>query len=509
MSTTRQTCLFLALALAACDGPSAPPDASIDPGRDAQVERDAGALAHDAARPTSDAGIPGEACPPLELEPGVSVDGFVSDVFTWRDARCLPRSAAMVRNDVRDPAGSYGGYLRRYTYEAGGVTRTCDGSSARHPGFGYTVNHYGDTASSSRQASGTWRTVFAGRHHAVHEYTVDQRIDGQTVRVTIQWSFATGRDHPLWAITYDLTGVPADAVRADTRSPYGDLQWDGGADADVSGVGWGDRHRFRSLGAPISLASGWDYTQPNTIPHVIEWATGPDAEMGLVQTQTWSQRDAGGYWFYGSWGRRDDDGPMPEDWNWTYQLNQYELPFPNGQRSKRMAWGSNYGAVGQRSYPAYGDDRMLSGWPYLSYAVFVVLGRHTDAPVQTAITALERTQGVSLEATVGRVATRGPAGIARTDEADYDPPGWDPTRAAWTLQADASRVSLRITAPSAIEHPLFVVRGWTRDEPSRVTLDGLELAPDRGFYASVDGERDELWLTLPRSISGTAALSIE
>ena len=80
------------------------------------------------------------------------------------------------------------------------------------------------------------------------------------------------------------------------------------------------------------MASGWAYETPNRIPYSMMWTTAPDAEMGLVQTETWEQHDAGGFWFYSAWGTRDDDGPMPDDWNWPYQLNQYELPFQAATR---------------------------------------------------------------------------------------------------------------------------------------------------------------------------------
>ena len=185
----------------------------------------------------------------------------------------VARSAAMVRNDAVDPAGHRGGYLRQISYQLGdGSTRTCVGSSDTHSGFGYTVTHYADTASSSRRHR---RHVHDGARGAlspvIDEYHwTDVPIDGQNVAVTIRWMFATGRDHPLWAITYDLSGVPADSVEADTRSPYGDLQWDGGMDVDVDGVGWGDRYRFRLTHSPVTLQGSWDYSQPNTIPHVIE-----------------------------------------------------------------------------------------------------------------------------------------------------------------------------------------------------------------------------------------------
>ena len=46
--------------------------------------------------------------------------------------------------------------------------------------------------------------------------------------VIVQWFFATGRDHPIYAITFDLSGLADGAVSADSRAPYGDVQWDGG-----------------------------------------------------------------------------------------------------------------------------------------------------------------------------------------------------------------------------------------------------------------------------------------
>ncbi len=182
-------------------------------------------------------------------------------------------------------------------------------------------------------------------------------------------------------------------------------------------MGWGDRYKFRSLNSPVTMASGWDYSQPNTIPYVIEWANSPDAEMGLVQTQTYLQHDAGGYWFYDRWGTTDANGPMPEDYNWTYQLNQYELP--STTRSKRMAWGSNFGAVGQTSYLAYGDDKNLVGYPYQSYSVFVVLDKHSLGPVAQQVAEIETVQRTALSASVGTVVASGPAGIGRSDSVAY------------------------------------------------------------------------------------------
>ncbi|HYF63052.1 MAG TPA: hypothetical protein VD886_09595, partial [Herpetosiphonaceae bacterium] len=326
-------------------------------------------------------GSGGAAYAPLAVNSNANVDGFISDQFAWTDSAGQPRSAALVKNDRRDPTNHWGGFLRQYTYSPGAGTRVVNGSSAAHPGFGYTTNHFGvdgGQATLSHGYPGTYAAVLRGRHHAIHRFKWRLPIGGP-VDVTVHWLFATGRDHPLYAVTFDSSPAGPNAVNADTRAPYGDLQWDGGDNSPVAGVGWGDRYKFRSLNSPVTMAGGWDYSQPNTVPYVIEYTVSPDAEMGLVQTQTYAQHDAGGYWLYPKWGTADADGPMPENYNWTYQLNQYELPFTT--TSKRMAWGSNFGAVGQTAYQAYGDDKTLSGYPYQSYSVFVVLDRHSRAAV--------------------------------------------------------------------------------------------------------------------------------
>ena len=129
--------------------------------------------------------------------------------------------------------------------------------------------------------------------------------------------------------------------------------------------------------------------------------------MGLVQTETWEQHDAGGFWFYPAWGTRDDDGPMPENRNWPYQLNQYELPFPGGDTSKRLAWGMNYGVVGQSAHNRHGDDGTARGWPFQSDSVAVVLGTHSSAPVADQTSDIESLVDARITTSVGRVLARG------------------------------------------------------------------------------------------------------
>ncbi|MEZ4273406.1 MAG: hypothetical protein R3C68_18810, partial [Myxococcota bacterium] len=451
---------------------------------------------------------PGDSTPPLGpcgnllRQADANVDGFLTDTFRWFDARCTQRSAAMVHSDITDPTGHQGGYLRRYTYTTNGQTRVCDGASNTHPGWGYAVNHFGNggvNATLSYSYPGSQSVVFLGSHHAIYRYVMTYAVDySHNVRVTIDWFFATGRDHPVWSITYDLaaTGIGANVVNADTRSPYGDLQWDGGAGALVDGVAWGDRYRFTTTKSPLSLLSTWDYSAQNRVPFAMAWSAGSvDAEMGAVQTQTWQQKDGGGYWAYQYWGQTSMTSPPPgptnraymmlNTWNWTYQINQYELfewAPETTTTSKRLAWGANYGAVGQQSYPVYGDDGNLSGYPYQSYSVFMVLGRHSQEAVMNQVRDIEAVHDASLSANVGSVRVQGPAGINRPDLTTYSPAGYNPVYGTWDVEAAANRIDVTFDAEAgALHHPILVVHNFTAAAPQPWKVAGSTWTANKDF----------------------------
>lgn len=452
---------------------------------------------------------------PLLIDEGLDLGGYLCDEYTWTDSNGSQRKAAMVRNTQQDPSTqgpNYGGYMRRYIYDIGGVNRECISTSNRHPGFGMVINHYngGSTSSARHNENNTTSIPLQGENHAIHRYTWTYIIhNGYNIDFTVEWFFATGRDHPVWSVTFDCSNAPADAIDADTRAPYGDIQWTGNSSDNVDGVGWGDRYKFTSLDSPITMNSGWDYSEPNTVPYVIEWADASDAEMGCVQTQTYLQHDAGGYWFYGSWGTVDADGPMPEDWNWTYQLNQYELPW--GSTSKRLAWGSNYGAVGQNSYNAYGDDRTLDGYPYQSYSVHVVLGRHSDQAVFHQVTQVETVQNTSLNAIIGNVIAQGPAGIARTDNVTYEPAGYNHIFGTWELQAQANICEFDLSVSSGqLENPIIVIHNYSSSNlPQNLTIGGNLGTINQDYFPTLDDANDKLWITLSGSFTGTTNIRIE
>jgi hypothetical protein len=408
-----------------------------------------------------------------------------TDRFGWNDGDCRPRSAAMARVG--------GGYVRQFTYEADGALRTATGTGANgHPGWGYGVNHIGDGAWVHHGDAGEFRASFVGTHHAVYEYRYDVAGAPGALPVTLHWFFATGRDHPVLAINFDTSQI-AKGLAADTRTPYGDIAWDGDDQLGltvVSGVGWGDRYKFITTSEPLTLNSTWDYSEANEVPYVLAWATASDSEMGAVQTQTWQQKDAGGSWLYANWGKNSSNqtrnegqvGNMPVAWNWTYQINQYELCFGdtscanNTTSSHRLAWGSNYGAVGgadaSGNYSAYGDDKQLSGWPYQSYSVFMVLGRHSVSPVFSQAREIEVVQKTTLSASVGSVVTMVPGGVGRADLVEAKPAGYDHRYSVWNVAAAENRAVFTINVDDGIlQNPIVVISNFSGAAMPLVKLD--------------------------------------
>jgi len=451
-------------------------------------------------------------CKAIAIGAGATIEGNTGDTFQWSDSECKTRIASMLRNDKKDAFGGNGGYLRAISYESGGKTHNIKGTGTNGwQGFGYVVTHFGSGATHNQGVGGTYRTVLAGTHHAIYEYS--WRLNpGGPVDVKVQWMFATGRSHPLYAITYDATPAGSNKVKADSRAPYGDLAWDDGTKGAVSGVGWGDKNVFTTTGpGPVTPSTPWDYSKPNKIPHAYEWSTPTDSEMGLVATQTMDTYVQGGDYGVGtlgtSWGKTGTKllTDIP-DWAWPFQLNQYELPF--GTTSHRVAWGATYGAVGQTSYTSFGKTQ--SGYPYQSYTVEVVLGSHAPSSVAAAVSEIESIQGVKLSATRGTIAIKGPAGIARTDETTYVPSGFDPVYAAWAVNASANAATVSIdTAGASIRSPMFELRGYTATTlPSKVTLGGKSLTAGVDYFATVDASAKRLWITINGTLSGSTEISI-
>jgi hypothetical protein len=496
----------------------------------------------------------------IEHDVSISSAEIQSDRFTWTDASGEPRKAALSQNR--------GGAMVEYQYQVGGTPRivgVTDANEAAFGGFGYVVSHPTDAAvctpgphdSSSLGfgTPGTFQRVFEGRHHAIFRFTQNYpRYCTKTgpaadhvIPVTIDWVISTGRDNPLWAVTWDMSAIAADVLEDDSRGPYGELLFDGsttsGTHSTIAGVAWGERYKFESTTNPVTYNSAWNWLELNSVPYVKLFTTEVDATMGTVQTQTMSQQDAGGYFGVGAWtfssatlpggnactvATGGVDTVMPCNFNWPFQSINYSLDpgAPNDStRSTRLAWGTNFGFLGQTTYPVMGsadpaiggpvgngvdpnygnESAYASGHPRRSYSTFVVLGLHSLLPVEAQRSQIENVQGTVVTATTGTVVTSGPAGVNRTDTVTYAPAGWNHVYGAWAVQAGAgNKVDVNINAGGlTLTNPLIIVSGWASpDLPGAVRLNGVPLTQDTGYYPSVRGSAQELWVTLNQSLVG-------
>jgi hypothetical protein len=486
----------------------------------------------------------------------VTVLSMLSDRFTWKDSSANSRVAVLAHNDAATAGsgGTRGGELRQFQYQNGGSTRTVSASGSGASGFGYVVSHPNegdescipgpDSSSLGHFTPGTWTRVFEGRHHAIFRFQQNYPRYCSTVGavehdipVTIDWTFSTGRDNPLWSISYDLSGVAVNVLEDDSRAPYGELLFDGsateGAHSVISGVGWGDGYQFTSTTNPVTYNSAWTWNVLNTIPYVKLWTTAIDATMGTVQTQTLSQQDAGGYFDATRWGTTSasgnacaagDDGPdahlMPCSSNWDYQSINYSMGEAIGgsnsdsTNNTRLAWGTEFGFLGQSSYSVNGSsdwggprgNLTASGWPKKSYSVYVVLGSHATDAVAAQVTQMETEQKVSLAASVGSVATSGPAGVNRTDTVTYSPAGYDPVYGALVFNATGNAVTATIGVSSGtLKNPMIIIRNYTSGSyPTTVKFGGTALTMDADYFPSLRSDKSELWITLNKNISGAS-----
>jgi hypothetical protein len=493
---------------------------------------------------------------PLTVQQNDTVAGMLGDRFIWRDSNNQVREAMLAYNNGQvGPGGGTGGSLRQYRYQLpNGATRTAGltGYGAGDGGFGYVVMHASgsacvgdDSPLGGFQPGNGYERVFAGKHHAIlrfrQNYPRNCAATGgamaRTIPVTIDWMFSTGRDHPVWAVTYDIDlASPAAAQNTfndDSRAPYGELAIDGEGFTNLSGVAWGDRYRFTSTGpAPVTLNSAWDWTAPNSVPYVKEWLDGPlsltntlDATMGIVLTQTIAQQDAGGGRTAGGdsmtnfWTKtsatvlggnactnlgRTHPFPCANDWPYQANANSLDFTFPGGSNNARLTWKTQYGFIGQAGYNTYnGLVATAPGWPKKSYSTYIVLGTHTSGPVEAQVEQIETVQTLALSTTVGVVVTAGPAGVARADSVPYQPAGYNHVYGALAFVAVGNQLdaNIAVEAGKTLKNPLLLIHNYTGGEPS-VKFANATLIDGVDYFASLRPAANELWVTLNRNLTG-------
>ncbi|MBE7506558.1 MAG: hypothetical protein HS101_09765 [Planctomycetia bacterium] len=492
---------------------------------------------------------------------GIAAPASVNNV-TWKDSLGANRSMII------------GPYLYQYDFSFNDgvqtVTRSANDDAYGHEGFGYVVSHNNVNGNSpigkANAPTSVTTTVFSGGHHAIHRvemlYDRDKEGGGNGIKipVVIDWFVATGRDHPVWAVTWK-TGQATnpgntsfDVYRMDVRGPYGSLNWDGAASRNagdaIGGVSWGDAgFKFRTTDAMLTLNSPWIYSEANTVNFTRSWTANTNAEMGIVETMPLDKQMGYGDRVVGRErgtnsaaafpNKGDCNGfgdarvyAMPCVTGWPYQLMNYDWdpttgkPAGEATGTKLIAWGSPYGWLGASSFSLFDYSGTADGRGDRSYATLIVLGPKNrfdagagmytaDGDVAIAIKQVEAMAAATItNVTAGALvmtAPRGP-GAAQTKTLVN---GYDPSYTTYNLTAAANQAAFTMTpaAGKPVKAPIFVIREYAAGTLPSIMVDGAAVtvntgAADAGAFVSLNTATQELWVTLNRTVSAATTVSV-
>jgi mannan endo-1,4-beta-mannosidase len=513
--------------------------------------------------------LPGGGIPLLPVNEIVATDaGFRTDpegvaapesvkTIAWKDARNADRVMTL------------GSYLHQYDFSFDDgqqiVTRSANDDAYGHEGFGYMVSHNTQTGNSPLgKANAPTRVetiVFSGGHHAIHRielvYDRDKEGGGFGIKipVIIEWFVATGRDHPVWSVTWKLDdtinpqNTDFNNYRMDVRGPYGSLNFDGAANKGqgdaIGGVAWGDFGlKFTTTDAELTLNSPWTYNMSNSVCFTQAWTKTVNAAMGIVQTRI-ADREMGyqdrvqgrerGFTSADNYGDKGNCIGFGDNRNytlpcingWPYQLMNYDWDPASGKDeneatgTKLIAWGSPFGWLGADRFDLFDYSGTADGRGDRSYATFIVLGAksrlnqgNASGDVEMAIAAVEALNAATITnvnpgALVTQVA-KGPGASQMKNIVN----GYNDTYAAYYLSATNNLVTFTFTPAvgMSVKNPIFVIRDYTAQQPPNISVDGNPIVVNSdvnsGAFVSLNLASNELWVTLNASISTATIVQI-
>jgi hypothetical protein len=492
--------------------------------------------------------------------------------LTWMDSRNAARTLYLY------------GYLYQYDFTfVGGIkgdptavtTRSAGDDAQGHAGFGYVVSHNtlnsNSTLGKADAPTLVETEVFSGGHHAIHHIELVYARDGAAgdkesggmgiqIPVVIEWMVATGRDHPVWSVTWKMGSVVnpenvnfntnTNDYAMDSRGPYGSLNFDGASTAaagdTIGGVSWGDfALSFTSTTAPLTMNSSWTYNTPNTVDYSRAWTTTVNSEMGIVETKPGDksmgyqdlvvgrQRGSTSSTYTGNCTGLGDprEYTMPCVDGWAYQLMEYDWenggdkPVGQDTTTKLVAWGSPYGWLGASSYSNFDYSASnLNGTGDRSYATFIVLGPRCryqgaactgDGDVALTVQSVDALAQATLsDFTAGAVATSAPAGPGATQTKALVN-GYNDTYAAYYLVPASGNVAFQFTpaAGEPVDRPIFVLSGVTPTKLPVITVGGSPRtvntgAADSGAFVSYRSDTSELWITINQTLGAAVSIAI-
>jgi hypothetical protein len=196
-----------------------------------------------------------------------------------------------------------------------------------------------------------------------------------TLPVTLTWVFQNGKDYPRINVKVSLASLPGpDRANFDLRAPYGVLNFDNGADNNISTVMWGDRYHFQNVKKPLVRNSSWQWTGINRGARYTALIAGT-FEMGLFEPKLFTKSTLADGFAFGrgltsaQYKCTDQGEVLPCDWEWPYQSAQYSLSYDNNNEPttfEKIAWGTA---------PYWGTGSSMTASNVISYDICVVLGQ--------------------------------------------------------------------------------------------------------------------------------------
>lgn len=431
---------------------------------------------------------------------------------SWYDSVNMPRQVEISDITQKDINGYYGGCVYSHMFHKhDGQKVTSITKDKSHPCFGVFVNHYQDSAENSARHQGIYSHFeFLGSHHAIFASKTKYIINSVPVISTLKIFIANGRNHITMAYTQCSLGNNADDLIADTRSPYGNIDF-GGTDTErITKIEFGTDHMFVTNngynGDYDNADSGWSNINSNSVPYMSASKNSVDAQMGYVSTQTQKQNPGGNtngendqtYGYAGKSGLK-----MPINWALAYQFNQYE----NSPTNSKMAWQTNIGRI--------------TGVGCYSHSVTAVLGEASLEPVHEEVNEIKSLQDVVVTTGNGlQVVQKGTVGVARDDQMNYAPQGYNHIYKLWSFIITDDSVDqyvMSFTLPQGtLKNPVFVFGNWpSANAPLAVYVDNTIMQIDSDVLISIllqdqwpaFGE-NRLYITLMRTIKATQNITM-
>ena len=404
-------------------------------------------------------------------------------VVSWLDNVAKPRKVCLSKSN-------FPGVCLMIQYYDGAslvniVSPNPNDAEAHNRGFGATVHHINGGTWVDQGGDAAISLRYQGAHHAIFDLV--QTVDGK--KETVTYTFIDGLDYFQWSETVQCA---VGSKTLDSRGPYCTMMWDGIDNSAAEGLKSGAQ---KILSQPVFNGP---YTFGGTcdIPFVQEWAH--SREVGFVQTQSFTQQQAG----VPDWSSTNipaSGSSNPSNlWALDFQMNYYDL-------QKKITWGMPYGYMeGAASTGTKGG--------FGQYSVSVMFDALSTGGVDRLRTenAAIHSGSVVLTAIQGTVVTTGPVGTSNPATQTLSPAGYDHNYRAWWLQANVNEqaeVTMNVSS-GVLKNPLFRVKGLSA-LPKVVRYNGTVLVENIDYYASFNVSTSEAWVTLAKSVSGSASILIQ